>query len=102
MFLLTNPDLHHGLLSNHCLTFFPKKFKGDVADDRGYRGDFKIGSGKNISDCPSYAPLFLHARALKFSHQKIGIKQENDKTYLDDRLPNTFLLVKYLILSCYD
>jgi hypothetical protein len=38
-------------------------------------GNFKIGSSKNIPDCPSYASLLRHAGALEFSHQEVGIKQ---------------------------
>src|SRR6266446_3521384 len=74
-----------------CLESFSKKFKQDVADERGDHGNCKIGSGKHISDCPSHAPLLPHAGALKFSHQKIGIKQEDDKTDLDQRPPNILL-----------
>jgi hypothetical protein len=36
-------------------------------------------------------PLFPHPRALKLSHQKIGIEQEDDKSYLDRRPPDVFL-----------
>jgi hypothetical protein len=39
------------------LESFSKKFKGDIIDERGYHGNFKIGSGNNISDCPSYTPF---------------------------------------------
>jgi len=38
-----------------------EKFKKDITDERGYRGNFKIGSGKNISDCPNYTPFLPHA-----------------------------------------
>jgi hypothetical protein len=43
------------------LESFSKKFKKDITDERGYHGNFKIGSGNNISDCPSYTPLQPHA-----------------------------------------
>jgi hypothetical protein len=36
-----------------CLEFLSKEFKKDITDERGYCGDCKICSGKNISDCPS-------------------------------------------------
>jgi aromatic ring-opening dioxygenase catalytic subunit (LigB family) len=39
--------------SHVCLESLSKKFKKDITDERGYHGNFKIGSGKNISDCPS-------------------------------------------------
>jgi hypothetical protein len=38
-----------------------KKFEKAIADEGSYRGNCKIGSGKNISDCPSYATLLPHA-----------------------------------------
>jgi len=82
-----------------CLEFLSKKFNKDITDERGYRGDFKIGSGKNISDCPSYPPLLPHPRALKFSHQEIGIEQEDDKSHLDHRSPDIFLHGKYRLVS---
>jgi hypothetical protein len=36
-----------------CLELLPKEFKKHIADERGDHGNFKIGSGKNISDGPS-------------------------------------------------
>jgi hypothetical protein len=33
-------------------------------------------------------PLFTPIPELKFSHQKIGVKQEDDKAYFDDRCEN--------------
>jgi hypothetical protein len=44
-----------------CLESLSKKFKNDIADERGYRGNFKIRGSKNISNCPSYTPLLPHA-----------------------------------------
>jgi hypothetical protein len=58
---------------------------------RSYHGNSKIGSGKNISEGPSYAPLLPHARALKFSHQEIGVEKEDNKTYLNHCSPDIFL-----------
>jgi hypothetical protein len=46
---------------------------------------------RDISDCPSHAILLTDARALKFPHQKIGIKQEDNKAGLDDRSAYIFL-----------
>src|SRR5579863_4029845 len=68
-----------------------KKFKKDITDERRDHGDSKIRSGKYISDCPSQTPRLSHPRALKFSHQEIGIKQENNKGYLDHRSPDIVL-----------
>jgi hypothetical protein len=75
-----------------CLEPLLEKFKKDITDERGYRGNFKISSGKNVSDYPSYTPFRPHARALKLSHRKIGIKEEDDKTYLDQRPPDIFFM----------
>ena len=47
--------------SHVCLESLSKKFKNDIADERGHRGNFKIRGSKNISDCPSYTPLLPHA-----------------------------------------
>ena len=58
--------------SHVCLELLSKKFEKEITDERDYRGDLKICSGKNISDCPSYASLLPHPRMLKFSHQEIG------------------------------
>jgi hypothetical protein len=77
------------------LEFLSKEFKKDVTDECGYHGDFKIGNRKNISDCPNDTPLPPHSRALKFSHQKVGIKQEDNKSHLDHRSPDIFLHGKY-------
>lgn len=38
----------------------------------------------------SYTPLLPHARSFSFSHQKIGIKKEDDKTHLDHWSPGIF------------
>jgi hypothetical protein len=62
-----------------------KKFKKDIADQRGDHRNFKIGSGEKISDGPSYTPLLPHARVFKLSHQEIRVEQEDDKAYLDHR-----------------
>src|ERR1022692_2837611 len=44
-----------------CLEFLSKKLKNDVAGERGDRGDYKIGGGKNISECPGDTPRLSHA-----------------------------------------
>jgi hypothetical protein len=69
----------------------PKKFKKDITGQCGNGGNFKIGDGKNVSDCPNYPPLPAHARALEFSHQEIGIKKEHDEADLDHRSEGIFL-----------
>jgi hypothetical protein len=70
------------------LESLPKEFKKDIPDERCYRGNFEIGGGNYISDRPSYTPRLSHAGTLKFSHQKIGIEQEDDKSYFDHRSPD--------------
>jgi hypothetical protein len=32
---------------------FSKKLKKDITDERSYHGNFQVGSGENIFDCPS-------------------------------------------------
>ena len=77
--------------SHVCLESLSKKFEKDITDERGYRGNFKIGSSKNIFDCPHYAPLHSHTGTLKFSHQQIGIEEEDDKAALDYSSQDIFL-----------
>jgi hypothetical protein len=43
-----------------CLESLPKKFKNDIANEPGCRGNFEIGNSKDIFDCPHYAPLQPH------------------------------------------
>ena len=77
--------------SHFCLEPLSKKFNEDISDERGYYGNFKICPGKNISECPDYASLPPHPGAFKLSHQKIGIKEEDNKTYFNQRSPDIFL-----------
>ncbi len=35
------------------LELFSKKLKKDITDERSYHGNFQVGSGENIFDCPS-------------------------------------------------
>jgi hypothetical protein len=73
------------------LEFLSQEFKKDITDERGYSGDSKVGSGKDIFDCRGYASLLSYAGTLKLSHQEIGIKEEDDETYLDHRSVDIFL-----------
>ena len=88
--------------SHVCLESLSEKLKKDITNERGYRGNFKIGGSKDISNCPSDTPFLSHARALKFSHQEIRIEQEDDKTYLDHRSPDIFLHSKYQLRCRFD
>jgi hypothetical protein len=63
----------------------PKKLNKEITDDCGYHGNFKIRSGKDVTNRPGQAPLLSGARTFKFSHQKIGIKQKDDKAHFDQR-----------------
>jgi hypothetical protein len=74
-----------------CLKSGSQKLKKDVSDERGYDSDFKIGDGKNIFHRPNEAPLLTYTRALKLSHQEIGIKKKDYETYFDRRSPSIFL-----------
>src|SRR5208282_1160096 len=71
--------------SPDCLESLSKKFKKDITDERGHHGNGKIRCGKDVSDRPAHAPLLPHPRALKLSHQEVGIKEEDDKSYFDHR-----------------
>ena len=73
----------------------PEKFKEEVADQGGYRGNFKIRGGKDIADRPGETSSLAHAGALEFSHQKIGIKQEHDEGDFDQGPPGIFWHGKY-------
>jgi hypothetical protein len=88
--------------SHVCLESLSEKLKKDITNERGYRGNFKIGGSKHISDGPSYPPFLPHSRAFKFSHQKIRIEQEDDKTYLDHSSPSIFLHRQYQLRSRFD
>jgi hypothetical protein len=72
-----------------------EKFKEEVADESGYGGNFKIRGGKDVADRPGDASLPAHTGALKFSHQKIGIKQEHNEGDFDQGSPGVFLHGKY-------
>lgn len=41
--------------SRVCLESLSKKFENDITAERGDRGNFKIGSGEDIFQCPNYA-----------------------------------------------
>src|SRR5579864_1741325 len=77
------------------LKLLSQKFKKDVTHEGSDRGNFKIGHRNHISNSPNYALPLRDPRALKFSHQEIGIKQEDDKRHFDYRSPDVFLHGKY-------
>jgi hypothetical protein len=68
-----------------------QKFKEDITNERGYDGNSKVGGGKDVFDCRGYTSLLSYAGALEFSHQEIGIKEEDNETHLDHRSPDVFL-----------
>jgi len=43
------------------LEFLSKKFKKAITDQGGDRRNSEIGSGENISDCPSHTPFLPYA-----------------------------------------
>ena len=47
----SRPPPHSPTLAS--LEFFSKKLKKDITDERSYHGNFQVGSGENIFDCPS-------------------------------------------------
>jgi hypothetical protein len=77
------------------LELLSQRFENDISDERGYQGNLKIGGCENIADGPGQTFLLAHAGALEFSHQQIGIKQEDDEAYLDDRSIKVFLHCEY-------
>src|ERR1035441_8291038 len=74
-----------------CLEFLSQKFEKDIPKKRSDQRNFKVGNRKDIADGPDESLLLSHAGVLKLPHQKIGIEQEEDKTYLDHRSPDIFL-----------
>jgi hypothetical protein len=82
------------------LTVLPQLFKHDVANQRRNNGDRKICFGKNIIQ-GKHQTLPFSAAGFKFSHQEIGIKEEDDKCHFyysaPDRLQatRTFWVLKH-------
>ena len=74
------------------LQFVSKKFNKHITNERGYYSDLKIGHRKNIFNGPKQALAPGYTGTLKFPHQKIGIKKEDDETGFDCRPPNVFHL----------
>jgi hypothetical protein len=69
------------------LEAFPKEFENGVPNQAGYDGDYEIFRCENVQDCDGQSfAAFVGAR--EFSHQEIGIKQENDKADFDERPPD--------------
>ncbi len=73
------------------LELFAQKFEEDVADDGGDDGDFKIGGGTDIAQGPDQATLPPGAGAFEFSHEEIGIEEEEDEGNFDHRSQDIFL-----------
>jgi hypothetical protein len=73
------------------LEFAPKKFEKQVADERGDNGDRKIAGCQNVDDCPKQAHFPSFSRALKFTHQKVGVEQKNNEARLGHSSPYCFL-----------
>lgn len=68
-----------------------QRFDENIADDRGDRGDFKVGGGEDVSERPGEAFLLANARVFKFSHEEIGIEQEDDESDFNRRSQGIFL-----------
>ena len=73
------------------LQFLSKKLKQEISDDCGDGRDFQVGGRKDIVNGPHKASLPSHTRALEFSHQKIGVKKEDDESDLNRRSPDMSL-----------
>jgi hypothetical protein len=74
------------------LAVLSQLFKHDVANQRRNNSDRKICFSKNISQ-GKHQTLSFSAAGFKFSHQEIGIKEEDDKCHFyysaPDRLQAT-------------
>jgi hypothetical protein len=65
---------------------FPKIFDDCVTDQCGNDGNNKVGDCENVSKGKKQTLAFF-IRTLKFSHQKIRIKQKDYESRLDHRSP---------------
>jgi hypothetical protein len=65
----------------------PQKFEKNVPDQGGDHGDCQIGEREDIPDRPCHAALGSPTGALKFSHQQVGIKEEDDEPDFDQSPP---------------
>jgi hypothetical protein len=75
---------------NAALVLLSQEFKKHITDESRRNRNRKIGSGKNISNRPRYSSLVTHTRALKFSHQEIRVKKEDNKANLNQWFPDIF------------
>ena len=76
--------------------FLPKKFNNHISDECSDHSNGKIDPGKNILDSPSQTTSPLHSRTREFTHQQVGIKEEDYKTNLGYGPSDSFLHCLYL------
>ena len=87
---MISPAAWVNFLRENRLESLAEELDQDKSGDGGDDGDFKVGDGQNIFDCRGHAPFLTDAGAFEFSHQEIGIKEEDDETHLDHRSPDMF------------
>jgi hypothetical protein len=69
------------------LELFAEVFDDYETDQPGQDGDCEVREGENVVDCECEG-LALTVCASEFSHQEIGIEEEDDKADFDHRSPN--------------
>lgn len=69
-------------------------------DQPGQDGDCKVREGENIVDRECEG-LSLSIRASEFSHQEIGIEEEDDEAYFDRRSPNRRLFSRLIRIRAH-
>jgi hypothetical protein len=60
-----------------------QEIEEDVSGQGGDQGNCEVVFGEDIGESPSQAAFLGDAGALEFSHEEIGIEQENNKGYFD-------------------
>ena len=66
------------------LNFFPEMVKNNVAHEGGNQGDHEIGNREYILNRVSQGLPLRAVGVRELPHQKVGIKEEDDETHLDE------------------
>jgi hypothetical protein len=69
----------------------PQTLHQHVTDQRSDNGNDKIFPGEDVTQIPYQALVVPAGGAFHLTHQKVGIKQENDESDFDYGSPNTIL-----------
>jgi hypothetical protein len=73
-----------------CSEFSSQKLEKPVSDESRDQSDFKIGGGKNVCQRPNDTLLPRHTGAFELAHEKVGVKEEDDKRDLYHTSPGIF------------